>query len=109
VRKEGTHYRGIETAHPSIVDNEAERRFELRADGKMSVLTYRISGDRIRLIHTEVPPELRGRGYAEMLARAALERAARDHLRVVALCPFVRAFLERHPEYDTLVVPDTPP
>jgi predicted GNAT family acetyltransferase len=98
----------MDSTQPPVIDNQAEGRFELHADGEMSVLTYRISGDRIRLIHTEVPRELRGRGYAEMLARAALERAARDHLRVVALCPFVRAFLERHPEYDTLVVPDTP-
>jgi|SRR5690242_3250833 len=98
----------MERTQPPVIDNQAERRFELHADGDLSVLTYRISGDRIRLIHTEVPRQLRGRGYAEMLARAALERAARDHLRVVALCPFVRAFLERHPEYDTLVVPDTP-
>ena len=98
----------MERTQPPVIDNQAERRFELHADGDLSVLTYRISGDRIRLIHTEVPRQLRGRGYAEMLARAALGRAARDHLRVVALCPFVRAFLERHPEYDTLVVPDTP-
>ncbi len=98
----------MESTQPAVIDNQIDHRFELHADGDMSVLTYRISGDRIRLIHTEVPRQLRGRGYAEMLARAALERAARDHLRVVALCPFVRAFLERHPEYDTLVVPDTP-
>lgn len=39
----------------NIVDNEAERRFELHADGEVSILTYRITGDRIRLIHTEVP------------------------------------------------------
>ena len=98
----------MESTQPPVIDNHAERRFELHADGEMSVLTYRISGDRIRLIHTEVPRDQRGRGYADLLARAALERAARDHLRVVPLCPFVRAFLERHPEYNTLVVPDTP-
>jgi len=96
-----------QSTEPTVVDNQAERRFELYADGGVSVLTYRITGDRIRLLHTEVPREQRGRGYAEMLARAALERAQRDHMRVVALCPFVRAFLERHPEYNALIVPDT--
>ena len=96
----------MESTQLPVTDNQAERRFELHADGEMSILTYRISGDRIRLIHTEVPRELRGRGYADMLARAALESAARNHLRVVPLCPFVRAFLERHPEYDALVAPN---
>ena len=98
----------MEAAQPTVVDNHAQRRFELHVDGEMSVLTYRIAGDRIRLLHTEVPASQRGRGYADMLARAALERAQRDHMRVVALCPFVRAFLERHPEYNTLTVPDAP-
>lgn len=97
----------MESTQLPVTDNQAERRFELHADGEMSVLAYRISGDRIRLIHTEVPRDQRGRGYADMLARAALDRAARDHLRVVALCPFVRHFLERHPEYNALVVPDS--
>ncbi len=91
---------------PSIIDNQAERQFELHADGAVSVLTYRITGDRIRLIHTEVPRAQRGRGYADLLAHAALERAKREHLRVVPLCPFVKGFLDRHPEYVAQLVDD---
>ncbi|HEU5478180.1 MAG TPA: GNAT family N-acetyltransferase [Candidatus Tumulicola sp.] len=98
----------MDATQPTVVDNQAQRRFELHVDGELSVLTYRIAGDRIRLLHTEVPGDQRGHGYADMLARAALERAQRDHLRVVALCPFVRAFLARHPEYNTLTLPDAP-
>jgi len=49
------------------------------------------------LIHTEVRRDQRGRGYGDLLDSAALERAARDYLRVVALCPFVRALLLRRP------------
>jgi predicted GNAT family acetyltransferase len=89
----------MESTQPSVIDNQAERQFELHAEGGVSVLTYRITGDRIRLIHTEVPRAQRGRGYADLLAKAALERAARDHLRVVPLCPFVKGYLDRHPEY----------
>lgn len=96
----------METTQPSVIDNQAERQFELHADGGVSLLTYRITGDRIRLIHTEVPRAQRGRGYADMLAKAALERASRDHLRVVPLCPFVKAYLDRHPEYSAQLVDD---
>lgn len=91
---------------PSIIDNQPERQFELHADGDVSVLTYRISGDRMRLIHTEVPRAQRGRGYADMLAHAALERAQREHRRVIPLCPFVKAYLDRHPEYGAPFVDD---
>ena len=58
------------------------------------------------MIHTEVRRDQRGRGYGDLLDSAALERAARDYLRVVALCPFVRALLLRRPECNTLVVPE---
>lgn len=96
----------MESSTPAVNDNQAERQFELHADGDVSVLTYRITGDRIRLIHTEVPRAQRGRGYADMLAHAALERAKREHLRVVPLCPFVKGYLDRHPEYVTQLVDD---
>jgi predicted GNAT family acetyltransferase len=82
-----------------VIDNTALGRFEIAVDGQLAFLTYAVSDGRIRLIHTEVPPALQGQGYASRLTRAALERAQREHLRVVPLCPFVRAYLRRHPEY----------
>ena len=48
------------------------------------------------LVETEVPPALRGRGVANALAKWAIETAERDGLRVVAVCPFVRAYINRH-------------
>ena len=54
-------------------------------------------------MHTEVPPELRGRHLAETLARAGLEHARANKLKVVPFCPFVRAFLQRHPEFESVL------
>ncbi len=88
---------------PAVVNNAAASRFELHVDGRTAVLEYELAGDRLRLVHTEVPPELRGRKYAEALVRAGLEYARSEHLRVVPICPYVRAYLTRHPEYASLV------
>jgi predicted GNAT family acetyltransferase len=79
-----------------VVDNVAEERFELTEDGHLAELVYHVHGDRLTLIHTEVPDELGGRGLGGALVRAALERAARDHLTVVPRCPFARSWLEKH-------------
>lgn len=93
----------MERAEPMVVNNPTARRFEIHAEGQIAFLEYTVSDGYIRLLHTAVPPELEGRGYASHLARAGLEYARSEHLRVVPLCPFVSAYLRRHPEYAPLV------
>ena len=82
---------------PPITDNPAASRLELTIDGKTAELVYRIRGGRLVIVHTGVPPELEGRGLGGALVSAALDRAAAEGLTVVPLCPFARAWLERHP------------
>jgi predicted GNAT family acetyltransferase len=81
-----------------VTDNQAESRFELRADGHLAELPYRRNGNRLVLIHTEVPVELEGRGIGGALVTAAIDRAAREGMTLVPLCPFARGWLERHPD-----------
>jgi uncharacterized protein len=81
---------------PEVTDNQAASRFELRADGHLAELVYRRNGKRLVLIHTETPAELGGRGFGGLLVAAAVDRAAREGLTVVPLCPFARHWLERH-------------
>ena len=90
-------------APPAVVNNADASQFELVADGHVAVLEYVLAGNRLRLMHTEVPPELRGRRYGDILARAGLEHARANNLKVVPFCPFVRAFLARHREYDSVL------
>ncbi|MGZ5494215.1 MAG: GNAT family N-acetyltransferase [Thermoanaerobaculia bacterium] len=88
----------------SVLNNEAESRFEVEVDGKLSVVEYELTPGKILLTHTGVAPELSGRGIAQQLVTAALEYARSRKLRVVPLCSYVAAFIERHPEYKNLVV-----
>ena len=81
-----------------VTDNQPESRFELRVDGLLAELPYRRNGNRLVLIHTEVPEELEGRGLGGALVTAAVNRAAREGLTVVPLCPFARGWLQRHPD-----------
>lgn len=97
-----------DTGSMDVLRNEAARRFELTVDGHTAVLVYRERDGQVTLVHTAVPPELRGRGLADRLARAALDDARARGLRVRPLCPFVQASLRRHPEYADLVAPATP-
>jgi uncharacterized protein len=84
---------------PHISDEPAASRYEARLDGEVAgFLEYVLKRERLALIHTEVAPEYNGRGVGAALARFALADARRRGLRVIASCPFVRAYLERHPD-----------
>ena len=91
-----------------VTRNEERHRYEATVEGHTNVLTYREAAGRVTLIHTEVAPELRGRRIADALARAALDDIRRRGLQVRPLCPFVQAFMKRHPEYADLAAPGTP-
>jgi uncharacterized protein len=95
----------VNDAAPQVVNNPEASRFEVTVEGHTGVLEYVLAGPRLRLMHTEVPPELRGRHLAEALARAGLDHARANDLKVVPFCPFVRAFLQRHTEYEPVLDP----
>ena len=83
-----------------VIHNAGLRRFEARVDGELAKLDYEMEGpDRIVFTHTNVPPALEGRGVGSALARAAVEHAREEGFDMEPRCPFVRKWLERHPEY----------
>jgi uncharacterized protein len=83
---------------------EDENRFVVRMDDEEAELTYLRAGPKvIDIQHTYVPEGARGHGVAEALATAAFRFARERGYRVVPSCPFVRRWLETHPEEATLV------
>jgi predicted GNAT family acetyltransferase len=88
----------------TVVNNEAAHRFEIQTPEGIAELRYRVrGGDTLVLIHTEVPSAIQRHGLASLLARAALEYARQHGLAVEPRCPYVRAYIERHPEFKDLV------
>jgi uncharacterized protein len=85
-----------------------ERRYEQLVDGEPAgELVYRDRGNGVvAFLHTEVDPDVRLRGLGSTLVAAALDDARARGLRVVPLCPFVDAYVRRHPEYGDLVADD---
>jgi len=86
-----------------IINDQSAKRFHLDFDGCLAFIDYEIDGDKITLIHTEVPPQLGGRGIASKMARAALDYASEKHLQVVPECSFIANYIDKHPEYGKLL------
>ncbi|HEY7226379.1 MAG TPA: GNAT family N-acetyltransferase [Micromonosporaceae bacterium] len=85
--------------------NASTNRFEALLDGTVvGFIDYHQHGDRVTLIHTETDPYFEGRGIGSTLARAALEDVQARGEKAVIVCPFITAYLKRHPDYDDIVV-----
>jgi uncharacterized protein len=88
-----------------IVDAGSAQRYEARVGGDLAgFLDYVVKRDRIALIHTEVLPAYRGQGIAAQLSKASLDDARRRGLQVIVTCPYVKSYVERHPETQDIVV-----
>ena len=81
-----------------VLRNNAKQRYELVVDGELAELRYQLRGDRLVLVHTEVPDALEGQGIGSRLVRVAVDDARESNLIVVPICRFARAWLERHPD-----------
>lgn len=79
-------------------------RFEFEENGAVAYLEFDLDSDNwITLLHTEVPEALRGKGVAGMLAKTALEYAQNNNLKVDVVCPIVADYIQKHPEFQSLV------
>jgi uncharacterized protein len=86
-----------------VVNNRAHHRYELVVEGHLAATYYKLSDGVITFIHTEVPPELGGKGVGSALIKGALDQVRAEGLKVIPECPFVKAYIDKHPEYADLL------
>ncbi|RBY90229.1 N-acetyltransferase [Blastococcus sp. TBT05-19] len=88
----------------TVTDARDHKRYEARVDGVLAAIADYIPTDELlAFTHTEVMPEFEGKGVGSMLIRHALDDVRRQQLAVLAVCPFVSGFVQRHPEYGDLL------
>lgn len=90
-------------SNPTVRHNEAAQRYEIVIDGLLAVAEYELHDERQVFTHTLVPPEFRGRGFAEALVRTALGDAQAAGRKVVPACSYVAKFIERNKEFAPLL------
>ncbi len=88
---------------PQVKDNSAASRFEMGSGDSTAFVEYRRAGDRVVLVHTEVPQALSGQGVGSKLVRGTLDALRGGGRKVVPRCEFVAAYVARHPEYRDLL------
>ena len=86
-----------------VINNKAHRRFELELEGHLATEHYKLEGNVITFEHTDVPKELDGRGVGSILVQGALDQVRASGLKLIPQCPFVKAWIEKNPEYRDLM------
>ena len=88
----------------TVTDVPEAGRYEARADDRvLGLAAYQRQGDQVVFTHTEVDPDAEGGGVGSTLVRGALDDVRARGLRAVPRCSFVRAWIDRHPDYADLV------
>lgn len=87
----------------TVQNNPSEKRYELVVEGHVAAAYYTLSNGVMTFVHTEVPKELEGRGIGSKLIKGALDQVRANGLKVVAQCPFVKAYIGKHADYADLL------
>ncbi len=88
---------------PQISHHEARERYEIRHDDAVAGFAqYTKAPGLVVFTHTEIRPEHEGKGLAGQLIRFALDDVREAGSLVLPICPFVQAYMQRHPEYGDL-------
>jgi hypothetical protein len=92
----------------SVVHNPDQSRYEIHVDGAVAGFTqYRERDGVIDFIHTEIDDAYEGQGLGSQLARGALDMVRAEGRRVIATCPFIRGWIQKHEDYQDLLTPPT--
>lgn len=87
-----------------VIDNQEGKQYEMHVEGKVVKIEYIRAKHKIYLTHTEVPKSLEGRGLATSIVQKVLEDIDKKELTLIPLCPFVAAYIKKHPEWKRLVL-----
>lgn len=87
----------------NVTHNEDKNRFETVIEGLISLVDYRKKDNLLMVTHTEVPIKQEGRGIAAALTKALLDYARNNNLKICAICPYTKIYIQRHPEYQDII------
>jgi uncharacterized protein len=88
-----------------VIDNPELKRFELHVGERIAIAQYIAGHDTMTFTHTEVPQTLEGQGIGSALVKGALDQVRERGWKVAPMCPFVAAYIRRHPDYRDLMLP----
>ena len=92
----------IDISKMDVVHNVEKKQFEMQLGEQLAKVQYILGSSEIIFTHTEVPEAFEGQGIAGKIAKVALDYAKDSGMRVRPMCPYIAAYIKRHPEYQSI-------
>ncbi len=92
----------IDISKMDVVHNLEKKQFEMQLGEQLAKVQYILGSSEIIFTHTEVPEAFEGQGIAGKIAKVALDYAKDSGMRVRPMCPYIAAYIKRHPEYQSI-------
>ncbi len=92
----------IDLSKLEVIHNQEKKRFEIQIGDQIAMVKYILGSSEIIFTHTEVPEAFEGHGVAGKMAKVAIEYAKAQGLRIRPMCPYMAAYIKRHPEYHSI-------
>ncbi len=92
-----------EYKNSSLVNNKTQNRFEIVVNDSIAFIDYTEKDKQVALVHTEVPEVIGGKGVAAALVEKTLYYLENNNKSLLPLCPYVFAYIKRHPEWKRIV------
>ncbi len=86
-----------------IINNKELSRFEIQLEEEIATLEYRFYKNNLALMHTQVPPGMKGKGIGSKLVLSAIDFAIKEHKKLMLYCPFAAKFVKEHEEFHKYV------
>ncbi len=86
-----------------VIDNKEMNRFETEVDGHQSIIEYSVLPNILSLNHVEVDKALEGKGVASEMTEKVLLQIELRGLKVIPVCPFIKSYIQKHPEWNSIV------
>ena len=92
----------IDPSKIEVVHNPEKKRFEMQLGDQIAMVKYILGSSEMIFTHTEVPEAFEGHGVASKMAKVAIEYAKEKGMRIRPMCPYIAAYIKRHPEYQSI-------
>ena len=92
----------IDPSKVEVIHNKEKKQFEMQLGDQIAMVKYILGSSEIIFTHTEVPEEFEGHGIASKIAKVAVEYSKAQGMRIRPLCPYMSAYIKRHPEYQSI-------